>query len=185
VGALDSSQNPTLPRSTFSGWKQLNGLNQNPQTPVAGEAESILLQQRRPSTWPRHALQTGSNIACYVSNYSPTAAPGGDPQGSITDAIGRGTPLARVAMEYNAAAPNGQNVQFFAYKPDGSLLDAPQLDSEGPKFIPQICMACRGGSFTPGQPVAGASSLPFDTSSFLYDAAPAGYRLNNQQEQFR
>lgn len=172
---------------TLTQFKTAFGFSQNPSSPAAGEAEGIYynnadLQLGR----DMHCLQSGGKTACYVSNYSPTG-PGGDPQSSISLTIARGTPIATVAMTYDPNAQNAENVQFYVYDATGNRLNAAVLDSEGPKFVPQICLACHGGTFSsnnPG-PVAGASFLPFDTSSFIYDTSPAGYSLTNQQEGFR
>jgi hypothetical protein len=95
-------------------------------------------------------------------------------------------------MEYDPSL--GINaVRFYAYHADlpnfdGTLFKNPALDSEGPKFLPQLCIACHGGSYNGStHNVEGASFLPFDVlgSNFLYDTGPDNYSLANQQGQFR
>jgi hypothetical protein len=107
------------------------------------------------------------SIACYVSNF-PTVSDAETYEASGQTGF---APIATVAMEYNpASGPNA--VQFWAYKSDGTYLQTPSLDSQGPKPIPEICLACHQGNYTDqaGATVTGAAFLPFDMDSFL-DAA--------------
>jgi hypothetical protein len=178
VNALDSSGNPTLPRSTLSGWQQTNGLGQGAGgTNSPGEVEAIYfntadLQFGR----DMHCLQgpgtpPDAKLACYVTNYGQNQLPQGDPQTGITNAEGYSHPIATVAMEYNPT--NAHNVvSFYAYKADGSLLPAPELDTQVTtvKPIPQICMACHGGQITNTSDVDNANFIAFDVYSFLYDS---------------
>ncbi|MGB8014037.1 MAG: carboxypeptidase-like regulatory domain-containing protein [Terriglobales bacterium] len=172
VGALDSSNNPiTTPggRGNFTAWKQTNGLGQGPGgTNSPNEVEAIYfnngdLQLGR----DMHCLQTGSNVACYVTNYGTLQGPS---QPAIVSAETKTGAVASVAMEYNSTL--GSNaVRFYAFKADNSLFDNPILDSQGSKFLPQNCMACHGGTYnTTTNNVDNASFLPFDIYSFLYDS---------------
>jgi hypothetical protein len=180
VGALDASGNPTLPRSTFNGWLSTNGLGTG-GTLASGEVEAIYfnnadLQFGR----DMHCLQgTGTppnaKVACYVTNYGQNQLPQGDPETGIANAEAHSLPIASVAMEYNPA--NTHNVvSFYAYKADGTLLADPALDTQTTitKPIPQICMACHGGTIN-GNNVDNVSFIAFDIYSFLYDnSATAG-----------
>lgn len=77
---------------------------------------------------------------------------------------------------------NRMDVKFYVYKDDGTLqLDA-ALDSEGPKYVPQMCLTCHGG-FVQSNRVQGASFLPFDVFSFLYSTQPTFTRAA-QEERF-
>jgi hypothetical protein len=192
VGAFDSGGNPTAQRGTFNAWKLTNGLSQDPTTPVAGETAAIYynngdLQLGRDmhckcSTTP---CATSSDAACYVTNYGASVF--GGPQGQLDVAMAMATnhvgQLASVAMEYRHSDPNP--VKFYVYNGAGNLLKSVALDSEGPKFVPFLCLACHGGSYdNTNHDALQANFLPFDVASFLYD--PLGVKtLGAQQENFR
>jgi len=133
-----------------------------------------------------HCKQTGTSVACYVSNYSSTDLPGAPDQDSIhlAEANPR-TPIASVAMEYNPAL--GINaVRFYVYHADGSLFANPALDSEGGKYTPWLCMACHGGAYnSTTHNVEGAVFLPFDVPTVKQDLNPASpFSEVNQREAF-
>ena len=77
VGALDATNSPTSTRGTFGTWKQTNGLGQGALGANSpGEVEAIYynngdLQLGR----DMHCLQTGTNVACYVTNYGTLQGP--------------------------------------------------------------------------------------------------------------
>jgi len=78
-----------------------------------------------------------------------------------------------------------QQVRFYVYDEQENLSSTAALDREGPKSVPQMCMACHGGTYSPATHAAfGASFLPFDVFSFKYSEKP-GLRLDDQQEKFR
>jgi hypothetical protein len=148
---------------------------------------------------------------CYVANYSDgTASPGRDPQASVVNAENNSNPIAAVAMlginqQPLVTAPpnfpftwgNFPTVQFIVFAPTSfaTHLDidnfvpsiAAILDSEGPKAVPGVCMACHNGSDngTHPTPTVGPRFLPFDTPSFLYDTANASFSSDSQSEKFR
>lgn len=172
-------------RDTFTHWKATNGFNDNPAVLVAGEANAMYynngdLQFGRDMHCRQQNATTGQ-AACYVSNYG--TGPAGPADVAIHDAILKQNVIATVAMEYDGTT-NPDSVQFYAYKADNTLFKNPALDSEGNKFLPQLCLACHGGSFNGSAKVEGASFLPFDVFSFLYDQVQ-GFSLNNQQAQLR
>ena len=169
-------------RDTFTHWKATNGFNDSPAVPTAGEANAMYynngdLQFGR----DMHCRQDAAKVACYVSNYG--TGPAGPPDLAIHDAIHKVNVIATVAMEYDGTS-NLDAVQFYAYKADNTLFKNPALDSEGAKFLPQLCLACHGGSFNGSAKVEGASFLPFDVFSFEYDKVE-GFSLSNQQAQLR
>ncbi|MBI1765618.1 MAG: hypothetical protein HYR56_29805 [Acidobacteria bacterium] len=184
LGAIGATQ-----RDTFSHWKATNGFNDDPTIPpVAGEANAVYynngdLQFGRDMHCRQQNAATGK-AACYVSNYG--TGPAGPAASAIYDAIHNklSSVLATVAMEYDGTS-NDDAVQFYAYKADGTLFKNPALDSELNKELPQLCLACHGGGYNSStNKVEGASFLPFDVFSFVYDLVD-GYTLSNQQEQFR
>jgi hypothetical protein len=134
-------------------------------------------------------------VACYVTNYGP--APGTptypDEGTALTDAVaaqnptGVKHPFATVAMEYvgNQFSTAPPQVDFYVFDGQGQRINAAALDSEGAKAIPQMCMACHGGTYSPQtHRVTGASFLPFDVFSFHYSTTPS-YTRSAQEEQFR
>lgn len=140
-----------------------------------------------------------ASAACYVTNFGPipgdppnAAFPNGhpDPVRALADAVAnaQGVPkpaFATVAMEYVAPGTAPNSVKFYAYGQAGQqILDA-KLDSEGPKFLPTMCMACHGGTYnTANNSVTGASFLPFDLQSFEFSQV-ADFTQDRQEEAFR
>jgi hypothetical protein len=179
---------PTSVRRTLGSWKKTNGLGQGAGgANSSGEIEAIYfnngdLQLGR----DMHCLQTGSNLACYVTNYPALQGPSQPaivaaefgsthqiPTAAADGFVGSGS-LATVAMEYNHAG-GSTAVSFYAYDNVGNLFLNPALDTQGKKFLPQNCMACHGGSYDATAHNADNSSfIAFDVYSFLYDSASSG-----------
>ncbi len=131
-----------------------------------------------------HCVQTGGDVACYVTNFG---TPGGPPAPAIADCIGSTNPVATVAMEYSPAPGTGTTkvVKFYVYDGAGNIANTAVLDGEGPKFTPNICFVCHGGTYgTATNPIKGSSFREFDVFTFLYSTIPA-YTLTGQQEAFR
>ena len=96
------------------------------------------------------------------------------------DAPGNGRGSFQVTIKVHR-----QNVKFYAYDANGNLITNLALDREGPKYMPQMCLACHGGKYdTNTQRVSGASFLPFDVFNFLFPDQGT-FQLGFQQEQFR
>jgi hypothetical protein len=132
-------------------------------------------------------LQTGLDVACYVSNYGgPDQSPG-----NFTKAQAADKPSVKktVAMEYSTIEhdPSGLRVvKFYIY--DGACTDvipgcaansprspSANLDDAGEKFVPNLCVTCHGGGFyapvnpsrpTFGEVTLGASFREFDVYSY-------------------
>lgn len=191
---------PNSVRTTLGGFWAANGWNQIGES--NNEAETayhnwIDLGFGR----EMHCSQTGAKVACYVTNYTTDSVnklPTRDPLNADITAVaadeshpfhqqyrniyGYGT----VAMEYSpidCQPPNPCPVQpivkFYVY--DGRAassvrVDAARLDKFGPKFIPNLCLNCHGGSYFPVDPQnptaaelnMGATFLPFDLMNFTY-----------------
>jgi CSLREA domain-containing protein len=143
-----------------------------------------------------HCRRNGADVACYVVNHG--IYPGASKEFALNAAVNFQSTLAVVAMVYTSSLEGQPNdVSFFIYG-DGQNLQALNpwalLDTQGEKYLPQLCLPCHGGYPTVSQTpqgeqvvqdsVTGASFLPFDTSSFAYSRHP-GYTLFDQQEQFR
>lgn len=118
--------------------------------------------------------QTGSDLACYVTNYGlPDQNLANADAAEAHDATKRG---ATVAMEYIAALPADQRVRFYVYSPgDPALagkLKFADLDGLGPKPVPHLCHVCHGGSYDSGSHLAlNARFREFDLPSFRYSSA--------------
>jgi hypothetical protein len=175
-----------LPRNTLNGWKTLNGFNINGAL-TTGEVQTTYFNDGDLKFGrDMHCRPTNGSgaIACYVANFgsvgtndATTAIPlveqyeaGGQ---GITNTLVQ-LPAATVAMEYDPV----KGVQFFAYKDaiinntaDGTYLPNPALDfggPNGPKPMPDNCMACHQGSYDGSANINnGANFLPFDLGSFL------------------
>ncbi len=118
-----------------------------------------------------HCAETGSNLACYVTNYGlPDQIPANADDAENKNAATRG---ATVAMEFDSAALNFENVQFYVFgggvAGSGRITFA-DLDGMGPKPVPFLCMVCHGGgpSLTVDDKVAHARFREFDLPSFKY-----------------
>ena len=123
-----------------------------------------------------------NNLAFYVSNFPTTAA--------ANSGIGL---IATVAMEYiyNAKINKhiitfyvfGNNTIIVGARPQartflvGNRLTSADLDGNGQKFVPNLCMVCHGGAFSSMQAATnrtdttgdlGARFVPFDPASYNY-----------------
>ena len=114
--------------------------------------------------------QTGSCASCiayYVTNYQ-----------TVEDAVSGGSPIATVAMEYSPA--NGVSgtpyTKFYVFDAGGSILLAANLDNNGPKNVPSLCVICHNGnvnSMGSDGNLQFARFIPFDLDSFAYTANSA------------
>jgi hypothetical protein len=157
------------PRGTLTEFKNDNGF-------PAGEATAVYFNNAdlKLGRDMHCRLTSDGRIACYVSNYLDKATP---PAGSGPALIAAGNAhatlsnallFATVAMEWDPSKPLGSQVQFFVYNASDTRVNEATLDSEGPKPVPQICVACHGGSYSPSDHLAHESRfLPFDIASFL------------------
>jgi hypothetical protein len=145
-----------------------------------------------------HCAQTGQKTACYVRNWGPAPQRGhtggwpdligamNEADGTITD-DGSNTvvPFGTVAMVYDPTKGGPNNVSFFAFDRNESLILAPSLDEEGDKTVPRMCMSCHGGQYhTNNHSATGASFLPFDVFYFRTSSKP-GFTYDDQAESFR
>jgi hypothetical protein len=95
------------------------------------------------------------------------------------DTPGNGTGFFQVTITVR------RDAKFYVYDQNGKLIPSVALDREGPKFVPQMCLACHGGYYDDqSHTVRGASFLPFDVFNFLYSESP-GFRRADQEVKFR
>jgi hypothetical protein len=153
--------------------------------------------------------QIGTRVACYVANFGPSPYDPFTQSGRNSDwpnvsfaldqALNAGFSFGTVAMVYDSAKPEPNQVSFYAFgdrddlDADGNviathhdaLLYTVALDSEGPKSVPRMCMACHGGGYDSTTDTAsGARFLPFDVFSFRYPNE-AGWSFEEQQVALR
>jgi hypothetical protein len=206
--------------ANFKTWKHAWGFSDDPTNPGSNETRAVYynngdLEFGRDMhclapTGLANPMATfvGAIInVCYVANYSPTGAPGGDPQTSVVEAEKSTGPIAVVAMVnvttqvfvplfpgfgFPGTWENNPKVNFFVFTASqGALVDdfVPSefavLDTEGPKAVPGVCMACHGGGNTSTVSTTGARFLPFDTPSFLYDTVNQSFSAASQSDNFR
>lgn len=138
-----------------------------------------------------NCLVTGSDLACYVTNYGlPDQNPANADAAEAHDAAKRG---ATVAMEYKASEPADRRVRFYVYNggdpATAQKLKFADLDGLGPKPVPHLCIVCHGGEYEDGVApnVKYARFREFDLPSFKYSAgrswdfAPAPNTLTSSE----
>jgi hypothetical protein len=207
IGVFDDANGmtPSKDLGSFTAWKATFGFGSSPDALADGEYRAVYfnngdLQFGR----DMHCRQVAGRrevvrfpfseppvrIACYVTNYSSsgtgtsTTLPGGDPQDSIEHAEQGKSPIATVAMlsaVVEAVGAQFQNtVEFFVYDANGNPLQFAKLDSDAPKVVPGICLACHGGAYdSTAHTVTDARFLPFDMSSYIFDVnASIGVKIS-------
>jgi len=130
-----------------------------------------------------HCKKSGSNLACYVTNYgAPNQQPSNADAALAQDSSQRG---ATVAMTYDSSVPAADSVQFYVFSNKGSdpadpygsatMLKYADLDGFGPKPVPHLCMVCHGGNpgTLAGNKVQHSRFREFDLPSFRYPTAVA------------
>jgi|tagenome__1003787_1003787.scaffolds.fasta_scaffold20961417_1 hypothetical protein len=169
-------------KDDLTKWKVANGFPAQGAAPDEVRARYFNAQDLNLGR-DTHCRVASSHLACYQNNSGPEPGSADFPNAdkALDDMVNGLPPFATVAMDQTA---NG-TVNFYAYKKDGSLVQAAGLDNEGPKAMPNVCTACHGGRYdVSSNTVTGASFLPFDVFGFKFASAP-GFSLNDQQEDFR
>jgi hypothetical protein len=118
-----------------------------------------------------HCVNTGANLACYVTNYGlPDQNPANADAAESLDATKRG---ATVAMEYDNTALAAERVQFYVFGggvAGSNRINFADLDGFGPKPVPFLCAVCHGGdsSLAASNKLRHARFREFDLPSFRY-----------------
>lgn len=117
-----------------------------------------------------HCLESGDDLACYVTNYGlPNQNPANADAADTQDPAQRG---ATVTMEYDASAPDAERVQFYVFgggEATAGRIKFADLDGLGPKTVPHLCLVCHGGTFNDTTKKAEQSRFrEFDLPSFKY-----------------
>jgi hypothetical protein len=156
--------------ATFTDFKATNGFPANDEATAVYFNNADLKLGR-----DMHCrVASGARVACYVSNYNDKAQPPAGSAPALLAAASAHTSgnanllFATVAMEWDPSKPVDTSVQFWVYGAAGTRINEALLDSEGPKSVPQICVACHGGYYDDtGDHLAHAARfLPFDVASF-------------------
>jgi hypothetical protein len=174
-------------KETFDQWLAANGFDGTEPVTIYYNAYDLGLGREMHC---RRGPGADPDVACYVTNYTgqsgaPVPVFPADPNLALPEAIARKNPFATVAMEYSALPGGGpKTVKFYVYGGDRKLSVRAQLDNEGQKFVPRICLVCHGGEVTvsgSNVTVDGAFFREFDVFSFIYDP---GLTLAQQQRAF-
>ena len=179
---------PQSLRPTLGAWWGTNGFD--PSTGIGvGETRTAYLNNNDLGFGrDMHCRQNGSNVACYVTNYGN---PDQDPNNAnLALKADKSKAKATVAMEYSAieGQPN-RIVKFFVFNGGQSTairVTSADLDGFGEKFVPQLCLNCHGGVYSPKGLIPslkevdmGSSFREFDLASFKYPM----FRARPLQEQ--
>ncbi len=152
-------------RENLSEWQKRNQFIKPNGDPADGVVTAVYFNAGDLAFGRRMSMTKNSgNIAYYVTNFN-----------TVTDANRNRNPLATVAMEYSPdlALPAGMRtpfMKFFVFNDKGERAFNADLDGQGPKPIPALCVNCHAGDQYKqnGTPDIRAKFLPFDLSSFEY-----------------
>ena len=151
----------------FNHWKTINGFDR------AGVTNATYSNQYDLGFGRDMYMQTGGQdgtctncIAYYVTNYTDA-----DHAASGSGAI------ATVAMEFSPR--NGTTgtpyTKFYVYHTDGTIANSADLDGNGQKFVPTLCIICHNGNISSMDSTTGtlpfARFIGFDLQSFAYAVA--------------
>jgi hypothetical protein len=153
--------------NAFANWKTANGFDRLGETNTKygnnydlGFGRDMHMQT---------GGQTGACASCvafYVTNYA-----------TVEDAVSNGAQKATVAMEYSPA--NGVSgtpyTKFYVFL-GGAIQLSVDLDGNGPKNVPSLCVICHNGNVTSmgaDGSMPFARFIPFDVDSFAYTANAA------------
>ena len=124
-----------------------------------------------------------TGVACYVTNYGTAFR---DMFHSLDIAAQGEHPKNTVCISWRPSLPADYQVQFYAYDGDGIRLEWAQLDTLGPRALPQVCMNCHGGSYDNTTHLAKfARFLPLDPNVVLFDETKPGSTRADQEEAIR
>lgn len=186
---------PDSERTTLEDWQTVNGFDGTGRSlPGYDDVVSAVFYNRGDLELGRDmncVRRTNTDvIACYVTNYGDPNAPGGPGPGdarnpSLDAAIAKTAAglVATVAMEYRPAATSNR-VTFYAFNDIGDRVNAVELDSEGAKNMPGVCLSCHGGLLE-GDTVDGAHFLPFDLDALAFRGGTGPYSRMGQQDEIR
>jgi hypothetical protein len=131
-------------------------------------------------TAPNGTSLTG--VACYVTNYGTAFR---DQVNSLPLAVEGLHAKNTVCITYRPSAEPGYEVQFYTYNGEGLRREWAQLDTLGPRPLPQVCMNCHGGSYDETKHLAKfARFLPLDPNVVAFAETGDASRAS-QEERIR
>jgi hypothetical protein len=180
AAAYYQAVDPTNERETLGEWWTKNGFTFDASgESTNGTRTSYLNFNDLGSGRDMHFLQRADGtVAAYVTNYGLFNQ---DPNNADL-AADRDTPTATVAMEYGPVEgePSGTRiVKFFVYKGGDFAANAPRatsanLDGFAEKYVPNLCINCHGGNYSPSNPPtfadinAGATFRELDIATYKF-----------------
>ena len=192
IGALDPITGNATNIATLDGWKQAFGFSPDATHPGMDEVQAVFYNNADLQFGRDMHCRTASfkTVACYVSNFDDGGMHrwGSDPQMAIKRAGHNNSPIGTVAMTYGFDDSSSQDYQvhFYAFRPTGELVSGVDLDDEGQKEVPGVCMACHGGAYNPNvHKVMKSSFLPFDAPSYIFSNKIANISERSQREMIR
>jgi len=127
--------------------------------------------------------KTGPDYAYSVTNYA-----------TVEDAVDDINPVATVSMEWSPGPQGGSSfTKFYIFQDlngDGTQtrVTGADLDGNGSKNLPGLCISCHGGTENPtsymGSGITGAYFLPFDLEAFDFSTRP-GVRREDMEAAFK
>lgn len=127
-----------------------------------------------------------TGIACYVTNYGTTFR---DTHNSLRMAQDGLHPKNTVCITYRPSAEPDYQIQFYTYNGDGLRREWAQLDTLGPRPVPQVCTGCHGGYYDAERHLARfARFLPLDPNIVVFgdgSAGTSGFTRAAQEERIR
>jgi hypothetical protein len=123
--------------------------------------------------------KSGGNIFYYVTNYH-----------DVESARLNSAPIATVAMEYSPGPGGGAPyTKFYVFNGAGARVNNADLDGNGIKFVPRLCVTCHGGAYVAPTPAnqanMGSRFIAFDLASYGYSGYVPAFARANQEENFR
>ena len=193
---------PAAPKQTapltLNTWKQAFGIPlQNPGETLADyrkRTKAIVYYNKNElglgrelgcATFPDGVDAAGqplTGIGCYVSNYGTMFR---DTNNSLRLAAEGLHRKNTVCITYRPSARiqfgPGYEVQFYTYNGDDNRREWAQLDTLGPRPLPQVCMNCHGGSYDNEKHLAKfARFLPMDPNVVEFPDVPGLTRADQE-----
>jgi hypothetical protein len=171
--AAGSLYNKVGTKTTLSRFQSLNGFTADKAQATYFNANDLGFGRSM------HMWQSGGNIFYYVTNYHDVE--------SARLGIG---PIATVAMEYSPAPGGGAPyTKFYVFNGAGARINNADLDGNGIKFVPRLCVVCHGGAYVAptaaNQGNMASRFIAFDLASYGYSGYAASFGRASQEENFR
>jgi hypothetical protein len=165
--AIDPGGTKTAANNTadFATWKTLNGFDRTGSTEAIYENEYDLGFGREMHMQTGGQTGTCTNCAAYyVTNYP-----------KVEDAVAGTGAIATVAMEFSPQNNSSGTAytKFYVYHTDGTIALSADLDGNGQKFVPTLCIICHNGNVSSMDATGNLHTsrfIGFDLQSFRYAA---------------